>query len=186
MTDSNNKRERDIMDLTSSTEETSDGAEQAARTDRPVATPDTGRFFLDQFLDEDSTPIEEPANPYQEPAVQMAPSVTDTSWPEGVEKGDLKSAIIAKLQGIFDPEIPVNIYELGLIYEINLDEFDVAEVKMTLTTPNCPVAESMPGEVELQVGSVPGVKGVEVKLVWEPAWDMSRMSDEARLELGLL
>lgn len=170
---SNSNRERDIMDLSSPEEAASDKAE------RPIVTPDTGRFFLDQFLEEEPAPI-------QELAVKMAQNALSTEWPEGVEKGDLKGAIIARLQGIFDPEIPVNIYELGLIYEINLDEFDVAEVKMTLTTPNCPVAESMPGEVELQVGSVPGVKGVEVKLVWEPPWDMSRMSDEARLELGLL
>lgn len=173
MTD-NNSRDRDIMDLSSSPKEDDTKAE------RPMASPDTGRFFLDQFLEE------EPAAPTPEPAVQMAKNKLSTEWPEGVEAGDIKGAIVARLQGIFDPEIPVNIYELGLIYEINLDEFNVAEVKMTLTTPNCPVAESMPGEVELQVGSVPGVKGVEVKLVWEPPWDMSRMSDEARLELGLL
>ena len=104
----------------------------------------------------------------------------------GAATTELEKQIVIGMRTVFDPEIPVNIYELGLIYEINLDEFDIAEVKMTLTTPHCPVAESMPGEVELQVGSVPGVKGVEVKLVWEPPWDMSRMSDEARLELGLL
>lgn len=174
MMDNSNKRERDIMDLSSSDEE------DRTAVERPVTSPDTGRFFLDQFLDEEEAP--ETATP----TVQMAHTARDTSWPEGVEEGDLKGAIIAKLQGIFDPEIPVNIYELGLIYEINLDDFDCAEVLMTLTTPHCPVAESMPGEVEIQVGSVPGVKGVEVKLVWEPPWDMSRMSDEARLELGLL
>ncbi len=161
------------MDISSS------DTQDTGKAERPMVSPDTGRFFLDQFLEEVPAPI-------QEPAVKMAQNALSTEWPEGVEKGDLKGAIIAKLQGIFDPEIPVNIYELGLIYEINLDEFDVAEVKMTLTTPHCPVAESMPGEVELQVGSVPGVKGVDVKLVWEPPWDMSRMSDEARLELGLL
>jgi len=175
MTDNNkanSNRDRDIMDLSSPTNEGGN------KVDRPVVTPDTGRFFLDQFLEE--------AAPIEEPSVKMAQNPLSTAWPEGIEEGDLKGAIISRLQGIFDPEIPVNIYELGLIYEINLDEFDCAEVKMTLTTPHCPVAESMPGEVEIQVGSVPGVKGVEVKLVWEPAWDMSRMSDEARLELGLL
>lgn len=172
----NKSRERDIMDLSSPSQA------EDSKAERPMVSPDTGRFFLDQFLEEEEVA---PA-PAPEPAVQMAKNALSTEWPEGVEKGDLKGAIIARLQGIFDPEIPVNIYELGLIYEINLDEFDIAEVKMTLTTPHCPVAESMPGEVELQVGSVPGVKGVEVKLVWEPPWDMSRMSDEARLELGLL
>ena len=184
MTDNSNRtdgvRERDIMDLSSPREEADNKAE------RPMASPDTGRFFLDQFLDDEKTPVEEPVTQYSEPAVQMAKNTLTTDWPEGVEEGDIKGAIIAKLRGIFDPEIPVNIYEMGLIYDVTLNDFNIAEVKMTLTTPNCPVAETMPGEVELQAGSVPGVKGVEVKLVWEPPWDMSRMSDEARLELGLL
>ena len=75
---------------------------------------------------------------------------------------------------------------LGLIYDVVIDPLRVATVTMTLTTPHCPVAESMPGEVELKVNSVEGVNGAEVKLVWEPPWDMSMMSDEARLELGML
>ena len=180
MSDNSNNRERDIMDLSSPSEAAD------TKTERPMVEPDTGRFFLDQFLDEENAPVEGPSTQQQQPAVQMAKNVPTTEWPEGVEEGDIKGAIIARLRGIYDPEIPVNIYEMGLIYEVNLNDFNIAEIKMTLTTPNCPVAETMPGEVELQAGSVPGVKGVEVKLVWEPPWDMSRMSDEARLELGLL
>ena len=100
--------------------------------------------------------------------------------------GELYENVLDALRGIFDPEIPVNIYDLGLIYGVDVsDEADVM-VTMTLTTPHCPVAESMPGEVELRVSSVPGVRDAEVNLVWDPPWDPSKMSDEARLELGML
>jgi FeS assembly SUF system protein len=100
--------------------------------------------------------------------------------------GDLYEAVIEALKDIYDPEIPVNIYDLGLIYDVEITPENHALVKMTLTTPNCPVAESMPGEVELRVGSVPGVGHAEVELVWDPPWDPQRMSDEAKLELGML
>ncbi|MEQ7873654.1 SUF system Fe-S cluster assembly protein [Sphingomonas sp. ASV193] len=100
--------------------------------------------------------------------------------------GELQEAVIEALRSIYDPEIPVNIYELGLIYDVAITEDGDATVTMTLTTPHCPVAETMPGEVELRVLSVPGIRDAEVKLVWEPAWDPSKMSDEARLELGML
>lgn len=100
--------------------------------------------------------------------------------------GDLYEAVIEALKDIYDPEIPVNIYDLGLIYDVEITSENHALVKMTLTTPNCPVAESMPGEVELRVGSVPGVGHAEVELVWDPPWDPQKMSDEAKLELGML
>ncbi len=100
--------------------------------------------------------------------------------------GDVQAAIVEVLKTIYDPEIPVDIYELGLIYDVAVSEDGDAVVTMTLTTPHCPVAESMPGEVELRVLSVPGVRDAEVKLVWDPPWDPSKMSDEARLELGML
>jgi FeS assembly SUF system protein len=100
--------------------------------------------------------------------------------------GDVQAAIVEALKTIYDPEIPVDIYELGLIYDVSVGEDGDAVVTMTLTTPHCPVAESMPGEVELRVLSVPGVRDAEVKLVWDPPWDPSKMSDEARLELGML
>ena len=99
---------------------------------------------------------------------------------------ELKSAVIDALKSVYDPEIPVDIYELGLIYDVEIDEDGDAVVKMTLTTPHCPVAESLPQEVELRVLSVPGIRDAEVKLVWDPPWDPSKMSDEARLELGML
>ncbi len=100
--------------------------------------------------------------------------------------GNVYDAIIEELKTIFDPEIPVNIYDLGLIYNVEVTDEGHAVVTMTLTTPHCPVAESMPGEVELRVGSVPGVGIAEVNLVWDPPWDPAKMSDEARLELGML
>lgn len=99
--------------------------------------------------------------------------------------GELYEAVIEALRDIYDPEIPVNIYDLGLIYNVEIDEGHVV-VTMTLTTPHCPVAESMPGEVELRVGAVPGVGDAEVNLVWDPPWSPANMSDEARLELGML
>ena len=106
--------------------------------------------------------------------------------PKGGAGSDLQATVVEALKSIYDPEIPVDIYELGLIYDVAIDEDGDAVVTMTLTTPHCPVAESMPGEVELRVLSVPGIRDAEVKLVWDPPWDPSKMSDEARLELGML
>ena len=107
--------------------------------------------------------------------------------PTGAEPGeDLYEAVIDALKEIYDPEIPVNIYDLGLIYHVEITADHHAKVKMTLTTPHCPVAESMPGEVELRVGAVPGIGDAEVELVWDPPWDPQKMSDEAKLELGML
>ena len=100
--------------------------------------------------------------------------------------GDLYEAVIEALKEIYDPEIPVNIYDLGLIYDVEISAENHASIKMTLTTPHCPVAESMPGEVELRVGAVPGIGHAEVELVWDPPWDPQKMSDEAKLELGML
>ena len=100
--------------------------------------------------------------------------------------GELYEAVIEALKEIYDPEIPVNIYDLGLIYGVDITSDGHAVVTMTLTTPHCPVAESMPGEVELRVGAVPGVGDAEVNLIWDPPWDPQKMSDEAKLELGML
>lgn len=106
--------------------------------------------------------------------------------PAGEPGGATYDAIIDALKEIYDPEIPVNIYDLGLIYNVEVTTDGHAVVTMTLTTPHCPVAELMPGEVELRVGAVPGVGHAEVNLVWDPPWDPQKMSDEARLELGML
>jgi len=101
------------------------------------------------------------------------------------QKKELEEKIIEALKTIYDPEIPVNIYEIGLIYEINIhDDFSVKLV-MTLTTPNCPVAESLPAEVKEKIRDVEGVKDVDLELTFEPPWDMDMLSEEAKLELGI-
>jgi FeS assembly SUF system protein len=104
----------------------------------------------------------------------------------GEPGGDLYESVVTALREIFDPEIPVNIYDLGLIYGVDVSADGAAVVTMTLTTPHCPVAESMPAEVEMRVAAVPGIRDAEVNLVWDPPWDPQKMSDEAKLELGML
>lgn len=109
---------------------------------------------------------------------------TEEKAPAGND--ELADRVIETLKSIYDPEIPVDIYELGLIYDLKISEDGDAAVTMTLTTPHCPVAESLPQEVEMRVLSVPGIRDAEVKVTWDPPWDPSKMSDEARLELGML
>ena len=98
---------------------------------------------------------------------------------------DLKEKIIKEIKKVYDPEIPVNIYELGLIYEIKVEKDNNDKVKMTLTTPNCPVAESLPKEVKDSIMQVKEVNDVDLELVWDPPWDKSMMSEAAKLELNL-
>ncbi|NOX64910.1 MAG: SUF system Fe-S cluster assembly protein [Chlorobi bacterium] len=98
----------------------------------------------------------------------------------------LKKEVIEMLKTIFDPEIPVNIYELGMIYDVEITESNNAIVKMTLTSPACPVAESLPGEVRERIKGIYGLNEVFVDLVWDPPWNMDMMSDEAKLQLGML
>jgi len=103
-----------------------------------------------------------------------------------LQKKDLEEKIISELKSIYDPEIPVNIYEIGLIYKIQIDDDFSVHIVMTLTTPNCPVAESLPAEVRERVKALEGVKDVDLELTFEPPWDMEMLSDEAKLELGIL
>ena len=98
---------------------------------------------------------------------------------------DIKNRVIEEVKKIYDPEIPVNIYELGLIYKIEVDEKNKVNVDMTLTSPNCPVAESLPKEVKENIMKVEGVSDVNLNLVWEPPWDKDKMSEAAKLELNL-
>jgi FeS assembly SUF system protein len=116
------------------------------------------------------------AKPSAEPATGAAPSP---------EHDQLRDDLVAALKTVFDPEIPVDIYELGLIYRLDVDEARNIEVDMTLTAPGCPVAGDMPGWVENAVSSIPGVGQVKVNLVFDPPWDPSRMSEEARLALNM-
>jgi FeS assembly SUF system protein len=134
-----------------------------ARVETAVQTMERKKDYLEGFL-------------AQKPA---APATGDAPG------GDIYESVISAIKEIFDPEIPVNIYDLGLIYNVEINDGH-ALVSMTLTTPHCPVAESMPGEVEMRVAAVPGIMDAEVKLVWEPAWSPTNMTDEARLELGML
>jgi FeS assembly SUF system protein len=106
--------------------------------------------------------------------------------PEGEDDLTLFDPVMDALKTVQDPEIPVNLVELGLIYELLVKKGGTVFVEMTLTTPSCPVAESLPGEVKNAVGAVPGVNDVRVKLVWTPTWTQDRMSEEAKLELGLM
>jgi FeS assembly SUF system protein len=119
----------------------------------------------------------------QDPAptsTEAAALVPDTAKTEA-----LKPAIVEAISTIYDPEIPVNIFELGLIYDVVVDAAGVAGVTMTLTAPGCPAAQSLPGEVGDKVRSVPGVADARVEVVWEPAWTKDRMSEAAKLQLGI-
>ena len=132
-------------------------------------TPDTviTRTDADQDLAETESELE------------TGPEVTGGGDPE------LRSRVIAALKEIYDPEIPLNIYDLGLIYRIDIDPDTNTSIDMTLTSPNCPVAESLPGEVENAAKTVEGIGDVQLELVWDPPWDMDRLGEAARLELGL-
>ena len=98
----------------------------------------------------------------------------------------LEQRVVAALRSVYDPEIPVNIYDLGLIYLVHIDDRNVVNVQMTLTAPACPVAGTLPGQVENVLREVEGVRDASVELVWDPPWDQQRMSEDARLTLGLL
>jgi FeS assembly SUF system protein len=101
------------------------------------------------------------------------------------EMARLTDGIVEALKTVYDPEIPAAIYELGLIYKVDVDDDRVVRIEMTLTTPNCPAAADLPGQVENAVASVPGVREAKVNIVWDPPWDPSRMSDEARAVLNM-
>jgi FeS assembly SUF system protein len=105
---------------------------------------------------------------------------------DSINETIIEAEVVEALRTCFDPEIPVNIYELGLIYEIHVNAGGAVTVRMTLTSPHCPAAQSLPADVEGKVKNVPGVSGVQVDVVWEPPWEPSRMSEAARLQLGMM
>lgn len=115
---------------------------------------------------------------------QTGEAVQDTT-PLVVDKEQLNATVIEALRGVFDPEIPVNIYDLGLIYNVTIDDERHVAIQMTLTTPGCPVAQTFPGTVEQAVNQVEGVSDCTVELIWEPPWTQERMTEAARLELGI-
>jgi FeS assembly SUF system protein len=125
-----------------------------------------------------------------DPALESpaADSPVAASAPAGAASSadDVRDRIVQMLTTIYDPEIPVNIYEVGLVYDLGIDAEGDVTVLMTLTSPSCPVAESLPPEVEAKIGSVEGVRSVKVDLTWDPPWTPERMSEAAKLELGFL
>jgi FeS assembly SUF system protein len=114
-------------------------------------------------------------------------NTAETTKPEPVktDKAGLNNAVVEALKSVYDPEIPVNIYELGLIYAINISDEGKVDIEMTLTSPACPVAGTLPPEVESKIKSIPGVSDCSVKVVWEPTWGMHMMTEEAKLQLNL-
>lgn len=104
---------------------------------------------------------------------------------DAVRTNELRPAIVDAIRTVFDPEIPVNIWELGLIYDIGVDAAGIAGIQMTLTAPGCPAAQSLPVEVAAKVKAVPGVSDAKVEIVWEPTWSKDRMSEAAKLQLGM-
>ena len=156
----------------------------AAPSPADVMAAKPPRARVEDAADAEESPREtmERKRDYLEGFLQKKPE----NVPAGAPGGDLYEGVIAALKEIYDPEIPVNIYDLGLIYGVEVDDESDVTVTMTLTTPHCPVAETMPGEVELRAASVPGVRDAEVNLVWDPPWGPDKMTDEARLELGML
>src|SRR5580700_10740077 len=131
-------------------------------------------------------PSEHEHHDYFDFGSEPPPETPDVERPEGEDDPELLEPVLEALKTVRDPEIPVNLVDLGLIYELIVKKGGIVYVEMTLTTPACPVAASMPGEVETAIRSVPGVDDVRVKLVWSPPWGPDRMSEEARLELGML
>jgi FeS assembly SUF system protein len=115
----------------------------------------------------------------------LAPEPPATASPGPVDIGDVREKIVEALRTCFDPEVPVNIYEMGLIYDIDVEESGDVTVRMTLTSPVCPVAGSLPPEVQAKIQRIPGVRSARVDIVWDPPWTPERMSEAARVQLGL-
>jgi FeS assembly SUF system protein len=124
-----------------------------------------------------------PADPTHPDNRQKDPASAPAT-PSGAE--DIREKVIEQLRTVYDPEIPVDIYQLGLVYDVSVDDEGAAVIQMTLTSPMCPVAEELPIEVEAKARSVEGVTSVQIDLVWDPPWDPSKMSEAARLELGMI
>lgn len=140
--------------------------------------------FLDRFLKEEQ---DIQVDSSEDQPVKTETEERDFSPPLSAEtRKYLQDKVTERMREIYDPEIPVDIYEMGLIYEINVAEDANVEIIMTLTTPNCPVAETMPGDVQIRAGDVEGVRDVNVELVWDPPWTIYMMSEAARLEMGFM
>jgi FeS assembly SUF system protein len=172
--------------MTEKTQRNQDAETQSAET-QSAETPDAISPGMEQSAPGHvQTPAEAPAP--GEPGASPEPAAIKEEAPSSIppeELERLREDLVGALKTVFDPEIPVDIYELGLIYKIDVDDDRNIEIEMTLTAPGCPVAGDMPGWVENAASSVPGVGQVKVNLTFDPPWDMSRMSDEARLALNM-
>jgi FeS assembly SUF system protein len=123
-----------------------------------------------------------------EAKTEARPGAAAVEWRSAMSPGEmarLADEIVGALKTIYDPEIPADIYELGLIYKVNIDDERMVDIEMTLTSPNCPSAAELPQQIKNAVGGVPGVREAKINIVWDPQWDPSRMSDEARTELNM-
>jgi FeS assembly SUF system protein len=149
-----------------------------SETEKMAAIPITGsdKAPTSSDLEESSAPDQEQASP---------PASSDTNRTGSGDPDAIRDEVIARLKTVFDPEIPVNIYELGLIYKVDVAADGATQVTMTLTTPMCPAAEELPPEVETKAREVPGVTSVQLDLVWDPPWTPDMMSDAAKLDLGM-
>lgn len=166
----NQKDDKDFIAAPSPAEQVVEKPPRARVSDAPLPEEETAGEKLERKRD------------YLEGFLQKKPEDVAPGEPGGA----LQQAVIDALKEIYDPEIPVNIYDLGLIYNVEVVEDADVKVTMTLTTPHCPVAETMPNEIEMRVMGLHGVRDAEVVVTWDPPWDPSKMSDEARLELGML
>lgn len=152
----------------------------AEQPDSPMAAPP------EEIAMEDKVEEAIPAPIVREPLVAPAEAPRPSDLPPGIQTAQLEGRIIEAISTIFDPEIPINIYELGLIYDLSITADNCVRVEMTLTSPACPVAGSLPGEVEQKVREVEDVQDVALELVWDPPWTPDRMTEAARLELGFM
>ncbi len=160
------------------------GAKDAPKTDTEsgsVATLERPTTIDPQTAVEQAIAAQAAA-PVAEPIIAATPPAAKLTNP--IDKGLLEEEIIEAMRQCYDPEIPVNIYDMGLIYEIDIDKDRFVNVEMTLTSPGCPVAGTLPPDVERRVAAVEGVSGAKVTVVWEPTWTMDMMSEDAKLELG--
>jgi len=159
----------------------------------PVAEPPVAADMVADAASAEPSPAEVPVaesavSEVEEAEVEAVEVAAAEETPVGEDRDDqdLHDEVVAVLKTVYDPEIPVDIYELGLIYEVDVRQGNVVYVQMTLTSPMCPVAESLPIEVEAKVRTVAGVGDVDLELVWEPPWSMDMMSEAAKLELNML
>ena len=159
---------------------------EPAEPKTPVSTDATASDGVPPPVAAMTPPRVEPPPAIPPPPVPSADTTHDPIEPDPLKTLELKPKLIEALSTVYDPEIPVNIYELGLIYDIDVNGDGLVGIRMTLTSPGCPAAQSLPAEVKAKARAVPGVSDAWVDVVWEPTWEMSKMTEAAKLQLGLL